>query len=100
MRNIDEYLFTGHSEIQPGVYISSQDFFWTFLSAGRIIEEGICDWWYDVAAEYPNETIVIEPVDTDVEMLEINPDTIYRGSWELDESPHILCRYAVIEKGK
>lgn len=96
MRNVDEYLFTDHTAVQEGVYMTAPDFFWTFLSAGRYIETGVCDWWYDVAAIYPEETIIFYPVDTTKEHLEIGPDTIYRGVRDLDEDPELICYYAVI----
>lgn len=97
MKSINDYLFTGYTELHPGVYITDREFFWTFLSAGPTIEEGICDWWYDVAAIYPTDTIVFQPVDTGEEMMEIGKDTIYRGVWELDEDPQILCYYRVLD---
>lgn len=96
MKSVNDYLFTGSTQVQEGVYISHKDYFWTFLSAGDIIERGICDWWYDVAAEYPTDTIVIHPVDTTKDMMEIDRDTIYRGAYEMDQDPEFLCYYAVI----
>ena len=98
MRQVDDYLFTGHTAIQEGVYIVAPEFFWTFLSAGEFIETGICDWWYDVAAIYPEETIIFFPVDTTKDVIELGPDTLYRGVHELDEDPELLCYYAVIGK--
>lgn len=97
MKSINDYLFTDFTEIQKGVYLSDKDFFWTFLSAGETKEEGVCDWWYDVAAEYPNDTIIFHPVDTTKEMLTIDKNTIYRGSWYLDDEPEILCYYKVLD---
>lgn len=97
MKSINDYLFTGFTELQPGVYISHKDFFWTFLSAGEAKEEGICDWWYDVAAVYPTDTIVIHPVDMTEEMMKITPQTLYRGSRDLDEEVETLCYYKVID---
>lgn len=98
MKSINEDLFTGYSEMHPGVYLSGKGQFWTFLAAGPIIEEGYCDWWYDVAEAYPNDTIIFYPIDTTVDMLELGPDTIYRGVMDLDQDPEIICRYAVIRK--
>lgn len=96
MKNIDDYLFTNAVSVQEGVYLSHKDLFWTFLSAGSTKEKGICDWWYDVAAIYPNDTIVFHPVDTTKECMEIGPDTIYRGVYDLDDDPETLCHYVVI----
>lgn len=98
MREVNDYLFTGHTAIQDGVYVVDPEFFWTFLSAGRYIETGICDWWYDIAAIYPEETILFFPVDTTTEDIAIGPDTLYRGVKDLDEDPEVLCYYAVIGK--
>lgn len=97
MKRVNDYLFTGYTELTEGVYLSHRDFFWTFLSAGPRKEEGICDWWYDVAVEYPNDTIIIHPVDTTKESMDIGPDTIYRGVWDLDEDPELLCYYLVVD---
>lgn len=96
MKNIDDYLFTKTIKVQDGVYMAHRDLFWTFLSAGSIIEDGICDWWYDVAEVYPNNTIVFHPVDTTQDHIDIEPYTIYRGSWRLDQDPEMLCYYQVI----
>lgn len=100
MKSINQHLFTGYTEVHPGVYIAHRDFFWTFMSAGRSLEEGICDWWYDVAAEYPSDTIIFQPVDTSEEMIEINKDTIYRGAWQLDDQPEVLCYYKVLDTSR
>lgn len=97
MKSINDYLFTGYTEIQPGVYLAHKDFFWTFLSAGAVKEKGICDWWYDVAAEYPTDTIIFQPVDTTKDMMVMNKDTHYRGVWSLDDQPDILCYYQVVD---
>lgn len=97
MKSINDYLFAGYTEIQPGVYIADKKFFWTFMSAGPTKEEGICDWWYDVAEIYPTDTIIFHPVDTTEDMMEITRDTIYRGAWELDDEPEMLCYYKVLD---
>lgn len=96
MKEVNDYLFTDSNQIEEGVYITHHDFFWTFLSAGRFLEQGVCDWWYDVAAIYPENTIVFQPVDTTKDHIEIGPDTIYRGVFDLDDDPELLCYYAVI----
>ena len=97
MKSIQEYLFTDFIELHEGVYIAEPENFWTFLSAGPYIEQGVCDWWHDVAAVYPTQTIVFYPVDTRWSCVPIGPETIYRGVKELDEETDILCHYAVIE---
>lgn len=97
MKSINDYLFTNYVELHEGVYVADKELFWTFLSAGRVKEQGICDWWYDVAAEYPTDTIIFQPIDTTKDMLEINKDTIYRGVWALDEQPEVLCYYQVVD---
>jgi len=97
VKSVNDYLFTGFTELHPGVYIAHRDFFWTFSSAGETKEEGICDWWYDVAAEYPTDTIIICPVDLNEEMVEMGPNTIYRGVRDLDDEVDSLCYYRVID---
>lgn len=96
MKQVDDYIFLNPIKVTEGVYISPPENFWTYLSAGDYLERGICDWWYDVAEEYPDKTIVFWPVDTTDKTVEIGPETIYRGVWDLDEDPEILCHYVVI----
>lgn len=97
MKSINDHLFQDYIELHEGVYIAEPEKFWTFLSAGSVVEDGICDWWYDVAEIYPEDTIIFWPVETAEESISINKDTIYRGAHELDEDPEILCYYRVVD---
>lgn len=97
MKSIHDHLFIEYKELHKGVYLAKPENFWTFLSAGSVKEDGICDWWYDVAEVYPEDTIIFYPIELDKEMIYMCKDTIYRGVKDLDEDPGILCYYRVVD---